>query len=179
MPTIVEALSSHLFAEQDLKVHVLLDGASVPDLLDQLEALHPDYLCLRAGALKPDLAEVAPYLVRLEPEAEFTRWVLAQGWGKHWGIFALAAPNLIEMRHHFRTLTMVYDPGGKLVLFRFYDPRVLRIYLPTCNEHELKTMFGPVAAYLLEDEDPATLLRFEISAGRLGQQRKPLAVKEG
>ena len=179
MPKIVEAVSSLLFAEPGVSAFAVLDGASIPDLLDKLDELQPEYVCLRRGELKPDLAEVAPYLVRLEPGTEFTRWLLEQGWGNHWGIFALAAANLIEMRRHCRTLTMVYDPEGEPLLFRYYDPRVLRIYLPTCNEEELRTMFGPVAAYLLEDEDPGTLLRYQVSGGKLVQQKKPLALQEG
>jgi len=178
MPTIVEAASGRLFAEHGLSAYCALDGAAIPDLLDQLSALQPEYVCLRSGKLKPDIAEVAPYLVRLEPGHQFTNWVLEQGRGKHWGIFALAAVNLIEMRHHCRTLTMVYDPDGQPLIFRFYDPRVLRIFLPTCNADELKTIFGPVSAYLLEDEDPGVLLSFQLSAGRLVQQRKPRAGKE-
>jgi hypothetical protein len=178
MGRIAEAVGSVLFAEPGYDVFVVLDAASIPGLLEQLDALHPDYQCLRAGVMKPDIAEVAPYLVRLTPGTEFTTWVLDQGWGKHWGIFALAQAELREMRRHFRTLTMVYDPDGKLLLFRFYDPRVLRKYLPTCNQLELQSMFGPVTSYLAEAEDPGAALRFQFSAGKLVEQQKPLGLKE-
>jgi len=178
MAQMVEALSRHLFAEQGLLVFAVLDGASISDLLDKFDELHPEHQCLRRGELKPDLAEVAPYLVRLEEGTPFTTWVLEQGWGKHWGIFALAPVELRDMRRHFRTLTMVYNPDGKLLLFRFYDPRVLRVFLPTCNEQELKAVFGPVAGYWLEDEDPGTLLRFQVSAGKLVTQKKQLSQRE-
>jgi len=178
MPKILEALGGHLFGEAGLNPFAVLDGASAPDLLDRLDTLRPEYACLYRGALKPDMAEVAPYLVRLEQGAEFIRWVLEEGWGKHWGILALAPANLIEMRRHFRKLTIVDDPEGDPLLFRFYDPRVLRVYLPTCGPRELAAMFGPMTSYLLEDEDPATLLRFQVSAGRLVQHKTPLAVKE-
>jgi len=178
MAQMVEALSRHLFAEHGLPVFAVLDGASILDLLDKFAELRPEYQCLRRGELKPDLAEVAPYLVRLEEGTPFTRWVLEEGWGKHWGIFALAPADLRDMRRHFRTLTMVYDPDGKLLLFRFYDPRVLRVYLPTCNEQELTAVFGPVAGYLLEDEDPGTLLRFQFSAGSLVTEKKQVSPRE-
>ncbi|MBM3748746.1 MAG: DUF4123 domain-containing protein [Acidobacteria bacterium] len=178
MPKIVEALGGHLFGEAGLSPFAVLDGASAPDLLDKLDTLRPEYACLYRGALKPDMAEVAPYLVRLEQGVEFTRWVLEEGWGKHCGIFALAAVNLIEMRRHFRTMVIVDDPEGDPLLFRFYDPRVLRVYLPTCEPREVAAMFGPVTSYLLEDEDPSTLLRFQASAGKLVQQKRPLALQE-
>lgn len=174
----VEAVNQHLFGEEDAEAFAVLDGASVPDLLDRLDEFRPEYECLYMGELKPDLAEVAPYLVRLEQGSEFAAWVVEQGWGNHWGIFALSQAGLRELRRHFRTFLKVYDPNGKPLLFRYYDPRVLRVYLPTCHAAELKTVFGPVVSYLVEGEDPATLLRFKLSAGALVQQQKKLALKE-
>jgi hypothetical protein len=79
------------------------------------------------------------------------------------------------MRRHFRSFLTVYDPDGKPLLFRYYDPRVLRVYLPTCDARELETVFGPVVAYLLEGEDPGDLLRFELSSGALQRRTQPLA----
>jgi hypothetical protein len=170
----VETFNQYLFGEEDAEAFAVLDGASVPELLDRLDELHPEYECLYMGELKPDLAEVAPYLVRLEQGSEFSEWVVEQGWGKHWGVFALSQASLRELRRHFRTFLKVYDPNGKPLLFRYYDPRVLRVYLPTCNAAELRTVFGPVVSYLLESEDPATLLRFKLSSGALVQQKREL-----
>jgi hypothetical protein len=151
----------------------------VPDLLGKLHGPDsPEFECLYSGELKPDLAEVAPYLVRLEPGSEFTLWVLEQGWGNHWGIFALSAADLRELRRHFRRFLTVYDPSGKPLLFRYYDPRVLRTYLPTCNPEELSTLFGPVSCYLLEGEKPEEMLRFQLASGSLVRQEKQLAAKE-
>jgi hypothetical protein len=174
----VEALNQYLFGEEDAEAFAVLDGASVPELLDRLDELQPEHECLYMGELKPDLAEVAPYLIRLERGSEFAAWVLEQGWGHHWGIFALSQASLRELRRHFRTFLKVYDPNGKPLLFRYYDPRVLRVYLPTCNAGELKTIFGPVVSYVLEGENPATLLRFQVRAGSLVQQKKQVALKE-
>jgi hypothetical protein len=78
------------------------------------------------------------------------------------------------MRGHFRSLLTVYDDSGRPLLFRYYDPRVLRLFLPTCNAEELKKMFGPVENYFVEDEDASKLLRFEVVSKSL--RRKRLAV---
>jgi hypothetical protein len=174
----VQSVSQYLFAEEGSSVFAVLDGASVPDLLGSLDRLEPEYECLYRGELQPDLQEVAPYLVRLQPGSEFAEWVISQGWGKHWGIFALTGVGLREMRRHFRTFLMVYDSAGKHLYFRYYDPRVLRVYLPTCNAQELATVFGPVASYLLEAEQPNTMLRFRSASGSLVQQKIELAGKE-
>ena len=55
---------------------------------------------------------------------------------------------------------MVYDEKGTPLYFRFYDPRVLRIYLPTCNESELQTVFGPVNHFYVEGKEEKLLIEF-------------------
>ena len=131
----------------------------MPGLLDKLDEWKPEFVCLYRGELKPDLAEAAPYLVRLEPGTKMTEWILSEGWGRHWGIFAISEADLKAMRQHFRQLLTVYDEKGKPLLFRFYDPRVLRIFLPTCAEAERKQLFGPVREYVVEGEERSSVLR--------------------
>ena len=70
--------------------------------------------------------------------------------------------DFIDVRGHFRTFLMVYDPDNEPVYFRYYDPRVLRAYLPTCNKAETATLFGPVSYYLAESEEPAKALRLSV-----------------
>lgn len=170
-----QALYERLFADEAANVYAVLDGASVEGLLPRLYELQPEFECLYRGELEPDMAEVAPYLVRLEPETEFADWVLEEGWGRHWGVFAVTDAGLRDAHKHFRGFLTVYDPGGKPLLFRYYDPRVLRVYLPTCNADELRTLFGPVSCYLLEGEDPNTLLRFQLSGDALRREAVTLA----
>jgi Domain of unknown function (DUF4123) len=173
----VEAVSARLFSAVGTPVYAILDGASIPDLLDRLYGDRPAFCNLYRGALKPDIAEVAPYLVRLEPRSAFAQWVIERGWGNHWGIFAQAPVDLNTLRRHFRRFLIVYDPDGKPLYFRYYDPRVLRVYLPTCTSDELATVFGPVQCYLLEDESPVRLLRLTAPAGALRQDRLALNLR--
>jgi len=174
-----EALYPHLFPEPDdgeaMHTFVILDGAVIPTLLDRLYGERPEFICLYRGELEPDIAEVAPYLVRLEPDTAFTDWVLGRGWGHHWGIFALARPGLKVMRTHFRRFLKVKDPDGKQLLFRYYDPRVLRAYLPTCTAEELQALFGPVQRYCLEAQEVNVLLQYQHADGKLVPRRVPLA----
>lgn len=171
------ALYERLFADEAANAYAVLDGASVEELLPKLYDLEPEFECLYRGELEPDMAEVAPYLVRLEPETEFADWVLEEGWGRHWGVFAVTDAGLRDAHKHFRGFLTVYDPDGKPLLFRYYDPRVLRVYLPTCNAGELRTLFGPVSCFLLEGEDPNTLLRFRLDGEAL--RRESITLDEG
>jgi hypothetical protein len=175
MDKIVEAVSPILFKEEGASVYAVLDGGSIPDLLDKLYGdRRPEFECLYEGEIKPDLAEVAPYLVRLESKSEFTEWVIQEGWGNHWGVFAVAPVDLRAMRHHLRHFLIVHGSDGKSFYFRFYDPRVLRPYLPSCNSGELTEFFGPVKTWVLEAEDPAILLRFNQKDGKLAPYKDEL-----
>ena len=49
------------------------------------------------------------------------------------------------------------------VLFRFYDPRVLRVFLPGCTPKESAQFFGPIKRYFFEGEDPSEVLEYRNS----------------
>jgi hypothetical protein len=168
-----QRVSDALFAAAGPTVYAVVDGASVPDLLDKLYGLLPEFACLERGELEPDVAEVAPYLVRLEADSEFARWLIGEGWGKHWCIYATSRDEMRALRRHFQSLFIVHDAEGTPLYFRFYDPRVLRRFLPTCSSEELARMFGPVALFLLEDGDLNTVLQFRLTGGALDAARLP------
>ncbi len=171
----VELISPELFADPGTGVYAVLDGASIPGLISKLYQLRPKYECLYRGELAPDMAEVAPYLVQLESETEFCDWVLNQGWGNHWGIFAVGTADLFTLRQHFRRFLTVHDSNGKPLLFRYYDPRVMRTYLPTCDSQEVAAIFGPVSSFIMESEDPGIMLSYWHKSGSLVAKKKQLS----
>ena len=175
----VDGLQRQLYADERQFAYAVLDGASIPSLLDLLEEYEPEHTCLFSGNLDPEVEMTAPYLVRLQPGSEFDRHLMEHGWGHHWGIFATVPKEqpFVAVRKHFRTFLRVRGPEGDPLLFRYYDPRVLRVYLPTCNEDETAVIFGPVTSYLLEGDDPSTVLRF--SPNRVGEEGDPVALGSG
>jgi hypothetical protein len=146
-------LAGRLWPDNEHATFAVLDGAGIPDLLERLYATPSlEFACLYEGDIEAAVAEVAPYLVRVQPGTELADWLLA-GWGQCRGMFALA-PAAIEMsalRRHFRKLTMVYGADMQALLFRFYDPRVLRLQLPECGAARLKDFFGPVQRFVIEN----------------------------
>lgn len=163
-----ETLRRYVYTNGDDQVYGVLDGASIPQLLPLLQQHGVANVCLFRGELDPEVAMTAPYLVHLSAKSAFTDRVLQQGWGHHWGILAVSQTDMRTMRMHFRKFTMVLDPTGKPLYFRYYDPRVLRVYLPTCSGNELRTVFGPVCTYLMEGKTPDALLRFTSAGQALG-----------
>ncbi len=114
--------------------------------------------CLYRGEIEPDLAWVAPYLVRLEPDSVFTRFVFGSGWGRNWGIFVITQAEFDDVRRHFRRFLMVHSSDGKPLYFRYYDPRVMREFFPVADADQIQTMFGPLKAWLGEGATENELL---------------------
>ena len=164
----IDRVREQLFSTREgSKVYAVLDGASA-ERLPQVIAQHGvESVCLLRGEVDTDLAQVAPYLVRLDPKSPFTDWVLNEGWAKHWGIFVVSKSDLRTLRQHFRSLLTVYSADKVPLFFRYYDPRVLRTYLPTCTPDELMAVFGPAERYVLEAEEGKEVLRFEVKNGAL------------
>ena len=89
----------------------------------------------------------------------FLETLLRSGWGNSWGIFCTSQSTFEDLLGHFRSFL--------LTRIRFYDPRVLRALLPTCEPQELRAIFGPVASYVVESERPDMMLAFSPGADRL------------
>ena len=162
----IEKVNQHLFSPVT-RSYAVLDGASISGLPMKLYEMQPPRYCLFTGELEPDMAEGAPYLVRLYPKTPFTDWVLKECWGNHWGIFIQSRKPLQKLRNHFRSLINVYDEEGSPMIFRFYDPRVISVFLPTCQPDEINTFFGDVEAYFAETEKGEKLMRFANNEGNL------------
>ncbi len=57
------------------------------------------------------------------------------------------------MRRHLRRFLLVEDDEtGERFFFRFYDPRTLRVFLPTCTPRQREDFFGEVACWFAEGE---------------------------
>jgi Domain of unknown function (DUF4123) len=158
------------------QVYALIDGARDRRLEPMIRLSGLEHACLYAGRLAPALERAAPYLVHLAPNARFTRELMTTGWGQSWGILTVvpAECTIQQQRRHFRTLLRVKTEDGRFLVFRFYDPRVLRVYLPTCTESEAAQVFGPIPHILAESGVGHQLLSYRL--GRRGVETFPLPV---
>jgi hypothetical protein len=148
----------------------ILDAARDIRILALLVHHKEECQSLYEGAEGAKLAQVAPYLVRLAPDSPLLEAIVKEGWGKSWGVYLTSAADLQEIRRHLRHFLQVKLPDGEQVYFRFYDPRVMRVFLPTCTAEEAGQFFGPVKRYVLEGEEPDQLWEFT-TIGRGAEKR--------
>lgn len=103
----------------------VLDAAALDGLLEPLYQLAPDaFSCLLIGELEPDVAHVAPYLVRLHPESALVDW-LEQKLDLPWGYLVESPLSASELHLHLRKFSEVRAMNGEVLFFRFWDPRVM------------------------------------------------------
>lgn len=130
----------------------ILDCARNKRIYRELQVSRLDYQCLYSGDIPTELKVVAPHMVELSPRYQFTKNLLEQCWGQSWCVFVRINDGT-RLRHHLRKLLSVRTEDGRKLLFRYYDPRVLRAYLPTCTPEELAEVFGPVSQFFAEGSE--------------------------
>ena len=157
-----------------VQVYAIVDAARNEKVYPSVTGCKLKWDCLYIGDIPMELKEVAPYLVQLQKDDTFTTSLINDGWEDHWGIYIWAPGELADLHRHFRKFLTAADERGKQLVFRYYDPRVFRAYLPTCNTQELEQIFGPVQEFILPAQDPSAALRFRIEAGKLVQQKVTL-----
>jgi hypothetical protein len=98
----------------------------------------------------------------LEPDGKGPAWdFLRRGWGRSWLILLEGTADFETVRLHLRKLTFAQLPSGETALFRFYDPRVMRLVLPTCSQDQLRRLFGPLRRIWTETGRTGPTERFE------------------
>lgn len=147
-------------------IWAIVDAAQDPKVYWALVDSYLNSSCLFAGSLPKEIEMVAPYLVQLDADDKFTEF-LSNQWGKGACVYLQCDTSMKVLRHHLRKFLTVHDPAGRRLLFRYYDPHVLRVFLPPCNTEELKTVFGPVQAYWTESDDPNVILQFQFDGRSL------------
>jgi len=141
-------------------IWMILDGARTIEIFRMLLACHLEYACLYSGQLTPEMEMAAPYLVQLDHGYKDTHQFIQRAWGNSWGVFLRSETSLKKLRRHLREFLVVRDERGNRLVFRYYDPRVLRVYLPTCTTSELRTVFGPIDCFWTESESRGGMLEF-------------------
>lgn len=146
------AAAGYLFA--------VLDATGHPNVPEKARQLADRSISLFQGTAEENHWDVAPYLFRVD-EATLA-WIEQTLWNEPWGVFVMSRGSLEDLRGHLRRFLLVELPDGERWFFRYYDPRILKVYLPACDETELQLIFGAgetgIRAFGIADPDTKHLL---------------------
>lgn len=157
---------------KETPLYALLDSARDERVISLLQLADEESQSLYEGTQGQMMVRQAPYLVRLTDSSHFLGMVLQEGWGKSWGIFLSSSLSFVECRRQLRRYLLVQDDTGRELYFRFYDPRVLRRFLPVCTPEQLVAFFEGIKSFFTETEWPSEILRWTWSRERLLLEKK-------
>ena len=132
--------------------YLLLDSSQIPDLYARLFQMaqntipHALYLTTRYA----DLASVGPVLVAVKPNGPLAR-AFSEEWQARAGIWLETVADEADLIAHLRSLIHVQLEGDVSALFRFYDPRITRLWLANLMDAERDRLMGPVRCIRLPD----------------------------
>lgn len=155
---------------QEGDLYCLLDAARDEKILGLLQKSGAKYMSLYQGQSQKQMADVAPYLIEFGENREFLEKLLRHGWGKRWCSFFVSGAGFGWLWKHFRKFLFVVNENGERVYFRFYDPSVLRTFLPASTSDELDGFFGHLAQIVTEGDSPREAVIFALSDRRLTQK---------
>jgi hypothetical protein len=161
-PTVHDRVLEILRSQKE-PLFAILDAARDPVVHLRIHECPEQKQSLYEGPEAARLSFVAPYLIALPKRSPFLDQLVREGWGNSWGVYLTCDRPFEEVRKHLRHLLTVELEGVKKVLFRFYDPRVLRVFLSACRPEEALDFFGPVKRFLLEDEAHDVILQYRKS----------------
>lgn len=137
------------------EAYAVLDGARDRRIEALLRIWGLEHVCLYGEAIGPELRNAAPFLVRLERGGETTEQLIERAWGNAWGVFAVApaGTGMRAVTRHCRRLLRVLDERGEVMLFRYYDPRVMRMFGSLSTPEQLATFLRNTPAWIFEASD--------------------------
>jgi pSer/pThr/pTyr-binding forkhead associated (FHA) protein len=130
-------------------LYAIVDTARDPKL-HSLVVASPPYACLFAGDIPDPLDKASPYLVGFSDPSPLKQAWREEGWGSAWGMICRSSLPLDDLRRHLRKFLLAQLPDGDTVFFRFYDPRVWRVYWPTCTAEEQAKWLAGVEEFIGE-----------------------------
>ena len=142
----------------ELTTYLLLDGAQIDDLMPQLFRMQDSlsmHLLYRQTAYA-EWAESGPLLIRMEPDSP-----LAEHFETHWritaGVRLESSADEEVLAEHLRSLVHARLASGQTILFRYYDPRILPLWLDGVSPEERDRYMGPVQRFYLPSSAGQTL----------------------
>lgn len=139
----------------------IIDSARNDEVFRYLVTGNVKYKSLFEGTMDVQSYGVSGFLVECKKESPLFHWMTSEAWGTNCCIFFTSNASFDDLFSHFQKFNRVYIEDEDVVLFRYYDPRVLRVYLPSCRSNEIDLFFGEVVTFFAEDNDPGIITVFK------------------
>lgn len=153
--------------------HQKAGTSRILQLLSRLDQPYQSLYGTITNQLDP-LANYGPWLVQIDLDSVLLDELLEQGWGQAWGIYCITRQTMPEVRRRLQHAVLAEIEPKLRAYFRFYDPRVLRTFLPTCDAEQARLFLEESEIYL-EDSNQRFLTRFYLTDGAVRSER--LAVR--
>jgi len=148
-------------ADYRIKTYAIIDCASDEQHYKQLLSQELKHAILYKDEDASNLELVAPYLIELDEEHDYSQWLMQEQWNTHSVIYLKSHYGLEPLAEHLRRYTkVVVEPRENdnrndetLAFFAFYDPRVLKNYLTVLTKEQMNEICQPVISFSYEDKD--------------------------
>jgi len=146
--------------DKNLYSYALIDSARIIKLTNELTLLNQEqYEILFEGEDAFQLEEVAPYLVELKKEDEFTTWVAKNVYDRYGAIFIKSINDIETLAQHLKEFIHVnreVEFEGEVVTQKgylaYYDPRVFPVWIESESQERQAKFFSNIEELLCEDE---------------------------
>ena len=155
------AVHDALFADPAHRVYAVLDAARIFGLPERLSASGHQSVCLFQGAALDEMADIAPWLVQLDPDAPLLRALFATDperrhpaalWDAGAGICVAAPYDIAAMRTHLRRFVRVRDDAGQWFFLRFWQPEVALDLAHCLSPQNARQLFGGLRVVVLDHD---------------------------
>lgn len=123
--------------------YAVIDLAAAPDLSKiVMGRLSQDAQPLFAPTLDVDILSVGPWITNVARIPELEPAIDAQYSSAPWGYFVETTVDIVSLRRAFRRYNYVKIPDREApVLFRYWDPRVMRSFLSVATKEQFTVLF--------------------------------------
>ena len=157
------ALDKLLFKEEGY-VYVLFDSTKNEDVHNQILLEEPNYIELYDVEKNPNFESITPFIIRLEKNSNFTKWIFEACQYQEIGFFFSSPSNdLEELKRHFDIFTQIqkYKDNRKFY-FNFYNPVSLSLWLDVMPTKRRLEFFMMIHSIVIENEFDDGFKRFTL-----------------
>ena len=132
------------------QAYLLLDGAQIDNLAERLldQGKNTKFQSLYQHTAYSKLADIGPILVPVSPSSPLAH-IFALEWSATAGIWLESEAGEDVVVQHLRSLIHACVEGDATVLFRYYDPRITRLWLTGLEPQARDRLMGPIRLVLL------------------------------